>query len=263
MTKAELQARIDRVQWYHEFDFGDGLKAASCTPDVRPHRRIWRFIERQLDALDFRGKTVLDIGCWDGYWSFYAERRGAKSVLATDDRTQNWSSGEGLPLARQLLQSRVETRQDVSVYRLASLERTFDIILCLGVYYHLFDPLFAFAQIRHCCHPGTLVLLEGDVGLSMRANEVRYSYGDSGKPAFLPSTVALRNFLRSAYLQVQSQAWLQPRRGMKAYLKRLIRGRAACERVFTVCTPFEGANALHPFEPPFGLEVYDDRFRAR
>ena len=46
------------------------------------HRKLWRFIEAQLDLLDFRGKTVLDIGCWDGYWSFYAERRGAREVVA-------------------------------------------------------------------------------------------------------------------------------------------------------------------------------------
>ena len=40
-------------------------------------------MEQQLDAVPFHGKSVLDIGCWDGYWSFYAERRGAASVLAT------------------------------------------------------------------------------------------------------------------------------------------------------------------------------------
>jgi len=92
-----LQAEIDSVAWYHEFDFGNGHTARSRTPDVAAHRRLWNFIEEGLSRIDFRGKTVLDIGCWDGYWSFYAERHGAASVLATDDLSQNWSTGEEHP----------------------------------------------------------------------------------------------------------------------------------------------------------------------
>jgi tRNA (mo5U34)-methyltransferase len=90
-TKDELQGRINSVQWYHEFDFGDGLYARVNTPDAASHRALWRFIQSKLDEINFTDKTVLDIGCWDGYWSFYAERRGAKRVLATDDSGQNWA----------------------------------------------------------------------------------------------------------------------------------------------------------------------------
>jgi predicted nicotinamide N-methyase len=42
--------------------------------------------------VDFAGKTVLDIGCWDGQWSFLAENRGAARLLATDDCSQHWTS---------------------------------------------------------------------------------------------------------------------------------------------------------------------------
>src|SRR5262249_11973591 len=105
MTDRDLQAQIDRIPWYHEFDFGNGLKARSTTPDVAAHSVVWQGIERQLDRIDFRGKAVLDVGCWDGYWSFYAERRGAASVLASDDVGQNWGGGDGLRLAKRLLQS--------------------------------------------------------------------------------------------------------------------------------------------------------------
>ena len=35
------------------------------------------------------------MGCWDGYWSFYAEQRGAARVLATDDASQNWAGSAG------------------------------------------------------------------------------------------------------------------------------------------------------------------------
>src|SRR3954469_22034393 len=107
MTTAEARRRIDEVEWYHDFDFGGGLAARTKSPDAEEHRRLWDFIEDQLSAIDFRGKTVLDVGCWDGYWSFHAEKRGAKSVLASDDATQNWAGSRGLMLAKELLGSRV------------------------------------------------------------------------------------------------------------------------------------------------------------
>jgi tRNA (mo5U34)-methyltransferase len=262
-----VQAHIDAIDWYHEFDFGRGLKARSKAPDVAWHRRVWRFVERQLEGVDFRDKTVLEIGAWDGYWSFLAERRGARYVLASDDLTQNWSDGRGIHLAKELLGSAVDINQGVSIYRLEALKRTFDIVMCFGVYYHLLDPLYAFAQIRHCCHDGTLVLLDGDVGRSgMRADEVRYRFDDSRLSAFLPSVPALETLLRVSYLNVQSQVCLRRRRflhkdGGAIQQLRYLLNKPSIDRAFTVCTPFRAANELHAYEPPFGLSVYDDRYR--
>src|SRR4051795_7915945 len=115
---SELQRQIDGINWYHEFDFGDGLRAGPRTADAESHRRLWRFIENQLDNIDFAGKNVLDIGCWDGYWSFYAERRKARRVLATDDTSQNWAGEAGFRLAHELLRSSVEVDLQRSVYDL-------------------------------------------------------------------------------------------------------------------------------------------------
>jgi tRNA (mo5U34)-methyltransferase len=50
---------------------------------------MWKHIEQELAAVDFRGKSVLDIGCWDGYWSFYAGKKGAQAALASDDVSQS------------------------------------------------------------------------------------------------------------------------------------------------------------------------------
>ena len=41
MSEGSVQPRIDAIQWYHEFDFGNGLRARSCTPDVEMHRQLW------------------------------------------------------------------------------------------------------------------------------------------------------------------------------------------------------------------------------
>lgn len=61
--------------------------------------------------LDLRGQSVLDIGAWDGYYSFAAERQGAGRVLATDHLCwggEGWGTQDGFNLARQALNSKVE-----------------------------------------------------------------------------------------------------------------------------------------------------------
>jgi len=75
---------------------GDGLVARTQSPDADetpPDVALHR--GRTGPAIDFSGKSVLRPGLLDGYWSFYAERRGAASVLASDDATQNWAGKPG------------------------------------------------------------------------------------------------------------------------------------------------------------------------
>ncbi|MBA4067080.1 MAG: methyltransferase type 11 [Isosphaera sp.] len=296
MDVSREQARIDAVRWYHEFDFGNGLRARSVS-DTEAHRRMWRFVEDCLAGVDFRGKTVLDIGCWDGYWSFHAERRGAAGVLAADDFTQNWAGADGLFLARELLGSKVETDTRRSVYDLAGIGRRFDVVLFLGVYYHLFDPFHALAQVRHCCHPGTVVCVEGNDGPNLPPDTALFD-PENGGGKFLPSIGHLRRLLRAAYLSVAAEHVLEapppppppPPQGRVGWRWRLamcrqvlagsrpgiadLAGRVipppppppyepltASRRVFLTCTPFEGENPAHYYRPPFGLHAYDPRFR--
>lgn len=276
---AEQQARIDAVTWYHEFDFGNGLQARSTIPDAAIHRPIWRFIERQLDAVDFRGKTVLDIGCWDGYWSFYAERQGAARVLAIDDASQNWSDGRGLHLAKELFCSNVEIDRHVSVYELEPLGRSFDIILFLGVYYHLLDPYLALAQIRRRCHAGSQVLIEGNAALGLPAKSALIDM-DARTCKFAPTLEAFKELLRAAYFSVASEhametaptalhlpgwGWrlrlcAQALFGSRAGVVGMTRPLLALRRVFLSCMPMTGNNPAHYYKPPFGLHVFDERF---
>ena len=252
----DRQAEIDRIAWYHEFDFGNGLRAQSRIENLDGVRQIWRFIESQLDRLDFAGKSVLDVGAWDGFWSFYAERRGAASVLATDDLSQNWARGTGLPLARELLGSNIEVQQNLPIYELASLDRQFDIVLCLGVFYHLRDPFYGFTQLRRCCHPNTIVAIEGELAWQgVTANEVRYFYNNWLE--FLPTESALIGLLRSAYFQIDSQLWLHPHAPSTAATAH---ADVQTDRAFFLCRPFSGVNEMYVYRPHFGLHVYDPRF---
>jgi tRNA (mo5U34)-methyltransferase len=141
-----LQARVDALRWYHSIDLGNGVvtKGVDDTP-VR--------LSRVHLPPDLSGRSVLDIGAWDGFFSFEAERRGASRVVATDYyawRGLGWATGQGkagFELARQALGSHVEDVEvdvmDLSPERLG----TFDTVLFLGVLYHLPNPLLALERV--------------------------------------------------------------------------------------------------------------------
>jgi tRNA (mo5U34)-methyltransferase len=112
------------------------------------------------------GKTVLDVGAWDGFFSFEAERRGAARVLATDSfawRGDGWGSKAGFDLAREALHSKVE---DVTIDVLElSPDRigVFDVVLCLGVLYHMRHPMLAMERVFSVT--GDQLILETHVDL--------------------------------------------------------------------------------------------------
>ena len=156
---SELQARVDALRWYHSIDLGGGVVTRGV--DDTPVR---------LARLDlppsFAGLTVLDIGAWDGFFSFEAERRGAARVVAADYYSWHgggWGTKAGFELARTTLGSRVED-VDIDVMDL-SPERvgTFDVVFFLGVLYHLRHPLLALERIASVTR--TLVILETVVDL--------------------------------------------------------------------------------------------------
>jgi tRNA (mo5U34)-methyltransferase len=138
----ELAARLQRQAfassgWWHSIDLGDGL----ITAGVHPLEHFRDNYARFKLPHDLTGKRVLDIGCWDGFYSFEAERHGAE-VVAIDC----WRP-ETFLYARRELGSRAEFHE-MSVYELnrESLG-TFEIVLFLGVLYHLPDPFLALRRV--------------------------------------------------------------------------------------------------------------------
>ena len=110
------------------------------------------------------GKSVMDVGAWDGFFSFEAERRGAKTVLATDQFC--WSgpglgTKDGFDTAHHFLGSKIESL-DIDVMDI-SPETTggHDIVLFLGVLYHLRNPFLGLEQMaavtRECLVVETLL----------------------------------------------------------------------------------------------------------
>lgn len=139
----ELRDRVAAIRWFHTIDLGRGV----VTPgeDDSAAKLGTLGMPERLD-----GVSVLDVGAWDGFFSFEAERRGASRVLATDDFCwggPGWGTKAGFDLAHEALGSRVESRE-VGVLDLSpETVGVFDVVLFLGVLYHMPHPLLALERV--------------------------------------------------------------------------------------------------------------------
>lgn len=137
MSDVITQQHIDAYTWFHSFEF-EGLTASG----LKPIHQVRAEAQAYFGNIDITGRSVIDIGTWTGYMSFEAERRGARRVVASDDFVWNdkrFNGREPFELAHRLLKSNVEPMVvDVPEF---TRERvgTFDVVLFLGVFYHLFD----------------------------------------------------------------------------------------------------------------------------
>lgn len=137
-----MQARAHQVMSRPD----DGAAALSREGLIR------RRFERRLRLLripdDLTGWSVLDVGAWHGFFSFECERRGADRVLAVDRYAWDRFGADEFLAARERLGSAVEHRR-VDVHDLDPDEiGRFDLVLLLGVFYHLRLPLRALERIR-------------------------------------------------------------------------------------------------------------------
>jgi tRNA (mo5U34)-methyltransferase len=138
MNRDEVQTKVDSVpHWYHRIEVARGV----VTPGVTNSDVYLPFLSIPEDC---SGKRVLDLGTRDGYFAFEYERRGAE-VVAIDYMPRE---ATGFGVAAELLGSRVEYLQ-ANIYDVRP-ERfgTFDIVLFLGLLYHLPDPLGALELVR-------------------------------------------------------------------------------------------------------------------
>lgn len=103
----------------------------------------WRNFEHAIPA-DLRGMTVLDIGCNGGFYSIEMKRRGADRVLGIDHDEQYLDQAR---YAAEVIGLDIEFRR-MSVYEVSKLRERFDLVLFMGVFYHLRHPLLALDLLR-------------------------------------------------------------------------------------------------------------------
>ncbi len=128
---------LSRLGWYHSIELPDG----QVIPGLQTIGQLRSRLAQFPIPGDLRGKRVLDIGAWDGWFSFEMERRGA-DVVALDSAEHT-----RFRVAKDLLRSRVDYRIG-DICRLSSRELgRFDIVLFFGVLYHLKHPLLALETV--------------------------------------------------------------------------------------------------------------------
>lgn len=215
-----LQKEVDAVPyWFHTMDLGHGVVTAGGGGDTS------ELLNRVALPEDLTGKTVLDIGAWDGAYSFACERRGAKRVVASDLfawRQMGWDGKAGFELARRALASSVED-VEIDVFEISpETVGTFDIVLLLGVLYHLRDP---FGGLSHAASVARdLLIVETHVDLLdlKRPAMAFYPGAELGGDAtnwFGPNVPALLAMLKDLGFQDAEVISLEPHVGDEEWLR--------------------------------------------
>ena len=175
---AGLQQLVDEIKhWHHSIRVGDGVVTPGGKTLQHHHDELIR-----LRLPNLAGKSVLDIGAWDGYYTFMAEGAGASRVVALDhyawsvdfQRAADYTARQlrdrqpirpfhthpeiwdpvrlpgkrGFDLVYRLLQSRAEVVVSDFMTVDPRALGTFDVVLFMGVIYHLEEPLTALRRVR-------------------------------------------------------------------------------------------------------------------
>ena len=149
--KEEIQKIFqDNTPWYHWMSI-NGIEIS----DTRTSKTYQMWVSQNIPN-DLTNKTVLDIGCTDGFYSYLCESRNAKKVVAIDlemfdsakyekAREQNPNNFE---ILKEILGSQIEYKK-LSIYDIEELDQKFDYVLMYGIYYHLKDLVLALNKVSN------------------------------------------------------------------------------------------------------------------
>lgn len=187
---AELADEVAKIPyWYHKIELPGGLTTPGWAPIDASKYRI---------PEDMKGMRVLDVGSWDGYWTWEALKRGAMYVVAIDDfsdelgdmqvsRQDRWRTWD---LCQKAFGYRSCQRLTMSVYDIGRLTIQFDAIFCFGTLYHLKHPTWALERLRSVANPGCTIHIESAIlddvkspytGFGIRPGNCLAEYYDNGQ----------------------------------------------------------------------------------
>ena len=213
-ASSELRERIQALgPWFHNIDLGGVWTAPDHFLGDYPGEKFRRFAPH-LPA-DLAGKSVLDIGCNAGFYSMEMKRRGASRVLGidSDDRylAQARLAGEALGY------DNIEFR-NLSVYDVATLGEKFDVVIFMGVLYHLRHPLLALDLIREHVAKDLLIFQSMQRG-SSRVTELEPDYDFEETDIFHESGYPKLHFVEREYAHDWTNWWVPNRACAEAMLR--------------------------------------------
>lgn len=143
-----IKHEIDSNIWFHSIELPGGY----ITPGKKSLEIMKKDYANTFNKLSLDGRTVLDVGAWNGAFSVEALRRGAKKVTALDHFVWNSEYFQGRKAFDFVVHqtgsaiSAVDIDLDQPRLDLSHLGQ-FDVVLLLGVFYHLVDPIAALREV--------------------------------------------------------------------------------------------------------------------
>src|SRR5689334_18768375 len=143
LPREEIRRRVDALgPWFHNLDLNGVRTAPAHFLGDYPTVKWQRFAHVIPDRLD--GKSVLDIGCNAGFYAMEMKRRGADRVLGLDTDDEYLEQAK---FAAHVNELKIEFRK-LSAYDVRQLGEKFDLVIFMGVLYHLRHPLLALDLIH-------------------------------------------------------------------------------------------------------------------
>lgn len=238
-----IRARVrELAPWFHNLE----LRGVQTAPDhfLGDYPRMkWERFARSLP--DPRGKSVLDIGCNAGFHSLELKRRGARRVVGIDI--------DELYLEQARFAAAVECvdieLHQLSVYEVAALEEKFDLVLFLGVLYHLRHPLLALDLLREHV-VGEHLVVQSMLRGSTEIGPVAADYPFSEQELFAQPWAPCAYFIEHRLAGDPTNWWIPNRAGLEAMLRNSgfeIMGRPEEEVYICRLAPVpEGSGPVYP-----------------
>ncbi|MCX6967185.1 MAG: TIGR04290 family methyltransferase [Verrucomicrobia bacterium] len=173
----------------------------------------WRRFAHSIPQ-DLRGKSVLDIGCNAGFYCFEMKRRGARRVLGIDSDEAYLAQAR---FAAEVLGMEVEF-QRLSVYDVGQLGERFDVVLFMGVLYHLRHPLLALDLI-HQHVAGDLLIFQSMLRGSADAASLQQDYDFHETQIFDLPEFPRMHFVEHNYAGDPTNWWIPNRACTEAMLR--------------------------------------------
>ena len=221
-SRSEIEKRVNELgPWFHNIDLLSVQTAPNHFLGDYPAFK-WANFQNAIPH-DLTGMTVLDIGCNGGFYSIEMKRRGAKRVLGIDHDQDYLAQAQ---YAAKVLDLDISFRQ-MSVYQVASLGERFDVVIFMGVFYHLRHPLLALDLLRQHVTKDWLVfqsMLRGSRSIPKVAEDypiwesaqfekpgypkmhfIENKYSEDETNWWIPNTACAQALLRSAGFRIEAQ----------------------------------------------------------
>jgi tRNA (mo5U34)-methyltransferase len=208
-----IRQRIAELgDWFHNLD----LRGHATAPHhfLGDYPRVkWRAFAAALPA-DLRGRTVLDVGCNAGFYSIEMKRRGADRVVGIDWDERYLAQAR---FAAEISEVEIELRR-LSVYDVATLRERFDIVLFMGVLYHLRHPLLAL-DLLHEHVTRDLLVFQSLMRGSPAVEPLDADYPFDETRVFERPGYPRLHFVERAYTGDETNWWIPNRAAAEAMLR--------------------------------------------